>query len=66
MQNDLQIIIDNIDVKINEDYIRICNIDPCENSDMVPTLTIDCDFVKEIPEDAIVRMLKVFKFIEFQ
>lgn len=58
--------IDNIDVKVNEDYIGTCNIDPCENSDMVPMLTIDCDFVEEIPEDAIVRMLKVFKFIEFQ
>ncbi|KAL2730571.1 uncharacterized protein V1477_016382 [Vespula maculifrons] len=54
-QNDLQIMIDNIDVKVNEDYVGTCNIDPCENSDMVPMLTVDCDFVKEIPEDAILH-----------
>lgn len=58
--------IDNIDTEINEEYIKNCNIEPCENSDLVPTMTIDCNFVKEIPKDTRVRMLKVFKFIKFQ
>lgn len=57
--------IDNIHIKVDEEYIQNCKIEPCENSDMVPTLTIDCQFVKEIPEEAIVRMLKVFYLFNF-
>ncbi|XP_035726120.1 uncharacterized protein LOC118443366 [Vespa mandarinia] len=56
-QSDLQIIIDNIDLKINEEYIQNCKMDPCETSDMVPTLTIDCQFVKEIPEEAVLHIV---------
>ncbi|XP_046821591.1 uncharacterized protein LOC124425370 [Vespa crabro] len=56
-QSDLQIIIDNIDLKVNEEYIQSCKVEPCETSDMVPTLTIDCQFIKEVPEEAILHLV---------
>ncbi|KAL2735460.1 hypothetical protein V1478_003100 [Vespula squamosa] len=50
-QSDLQIVIDNIDTEVNEEYFQNCKIEPCENSALVPTITIHCEFVKEIPKD---------------
>ncbi|XP_015190573.1 PREDICTED: uncharacterized protein LOC107074063 [Polistes dominula] len=54
-QSDLQIIVDSIDLQVNEEYFQNCKLDACDNDEMLPIIKFICDFIKEIPSEAMCK-----------
>ncbi|KAK2587619.1 hypothetical protein KPH14_003744 [Odynerus spinipes] len=57
VQSDLQIIIDNIDVEVDEEYFGDCEAQACENDEMIAEFSLDCKLIKTLPIDGTMKAI---------